>query len=608
MQVTHCARAQALLCSVYQPANMSSSSSQLKLNCLVLGDEPRHIFSVRISSAENVSALRELVKEKKSPRFDNVPINSLVLWKVSVPVDENFQASLGRLSFVEEESLFPIERLSNIFSDLPVKRHLHIIIQHPPAEEGEPNGSVCCKPHQFPSASFFPLLPLCLDYPTRLCISHPDLQKDRARKRRRLGSENILPDLRIAWKQPLPMLDDLRDFLQLPLDECQKIPISQYSFDTLLYEDPVDPDNSLTESDISKVFRVHNFYSIGRLSGNFTRVLSIDVPGKEATEETFHHFWDTHIRDVLQAILGPRVVELYRNSSYPLSTLMWRPDFWSLVDNLCLFRGEESAYNTSEDPRDELSSKLAGWPYPPAPYIFGNFFKAIDMKLMYKLGYFARGANVTFVAMTGNQDPRTKPSVHDLCSINLALRKNRIQHLLLMIRMVPLLPALAQLTGDRTYPEYRKLQRHVYCSKNSLILTFRLTRGGSKTMELQGTKVMKVYFDPATCVESVKHLKRIYGLLEEKRVPHTDQLVNSSIKMEPSRKWPYVRTSPLGHDRRPRGRDEILSAVMCILRALIVRFTFPGYSISVLNRTRSAIPHQTQLCIVIYDGKMSLEI
>ena len=102
-------------------------------------------------------------------------------------------------------------------------------------------------------------------------------------------------------------------------------------------------------------------------------------------------------------------------------------------------------------------------------------------------------------------------------------------------------------------------------------------------MELQGTKVMKVYFDPATCVESVKHLKRIYGLLEEKRVPHTDRLLDSSIKTEPPWKWPYVRTSPLGHDRRPRGRDGILNAVMCILRALIVGLLF---YISVLNRTK----------------------
>ena len=160
--------------------------------------------------------------------------------------------------------------------------------------------------------------------------------------------------------------------MQLPLDEDRKIPIHQVIFDRMKYEDPVDPDNSLTESDISRIFCVHDSHTIGQLSDNFTRALTITVPPKDATEKTFHHFWDTHICDVLEAILGTRVVELYRNSSYPPSTLMWRPDFWSLIDNLCLFRGEESASNTNEDPRDELSSKLAGWPYSPAPYIFGK--------------------------------------------------------------------------------------------------------------------------------------------------------------------------------------------------------------------------------------------
>ena len=132
----------------------------LELNCLVNEDGPRHTFTVKISKTESVSTLKEVIKKFLSPLFDNVPVNSFVLWKVSVPVDEKFQASLGRLSLVEEESLLPVEDLSNIFPDLPVKRHLHLVVQRPPAEEGEPNGSVCCKPYQFSSALFFPSSPV----------------------------------------------------------------------------------------------------------------------------------------------------------------------------------------------------------------------------------------------------------------------------------------------------------------------------------------------------------------------------------------------------------------------------------------------------------------
>jgi hypothetical protein len=50
---------------------------------LVLGDDPSHIFEIKIAPTESVSALKELIKEKKSPQFDDVPADYLKLWKVS---------------------------------------------------------------------------------------------------------------------------------------------------------------------------------------------------------------------------------------------------------------------------------------------------------------------------------------------------------------------------------------------------------------------------------------------------------------------------------------------------------------------------------------------
>lgn len=111
----------------------------LELNCVVLGDERNHIFNVEILATKTVSALKKAIKAEKSPLFDHVAADNLVLWKVSVPVDANLEASLAELSFVEEESLLPVERLSKTFSDAPVDGHLHIVVQRPP--DGEFRGS-----------------------------------------------------------------------------------------------------------------------------------------------------------------------------------------------------------------------------------------------------------------------------------------------------------------------------------------------------------------------------------------------------------------------------------------------------------------------------------
>jgi hypothetical protein len=57
----------------------------LELNCWVLGDDPDHVFTVKITGTENVSALKEEIKNKKRPVFDHIPADSLKLWKVGDP-------------------------------------------------------------------------------------------------------------------------------------------------------------------------------------------------------------------------------------------------------------------------------------------------------------------------------------------------------------------------------------------------------------------------------------------------------------------------------------------------------------------------------------------
>jgi len=65
-----------------------------------------------------------------------------------------------------------------------------------------------------------------------------------------------------------------------------------------------------------------------------------------------------------------------------------RPDLVILVRNICPFRGEEKAENSTADPSKELTDKFKEWIYGDAPYLFANY---------------ATGQYVTFVILTESE-------------------------------------------------------------------------------------------------------------------------------------------------------------------------------------------------------------
>jgi hypothetical protein len=73
-------------------------SNILELNCWVLGDDPRRVFSVEIVISKTVSALKKLIKDEKKHTFDGIDADLLDLWKVSdrallmykIPVDAHW--------------------------------------------------------------------------------------------------------------------------------------------------------------------------------------------------------------------------------------------------------------------------------------------------------------------------------------------------------------------------------------------------------------------------------------------------------------------------------------------------------------------------------------
>jgi hypothetical protein len=114
-------------------------ADRLVLNCLILGDDPRNVFHIKIPAMETVGELRDAMKEKIRPAFDHVPVNTMSLWQVSILMDGDFNEQLGKLKFANAESLLPVKRLSSLFSDPPAEEHVHIIVKPPPPSQFSPS-------------------------------------------------------------------------------------------------------------------------------------------------------------------------------------------------------------------------------------------------------------------------------------------------------------------------------------------------------------------------------------------------------------------------------------------------------------------------------------
>jgi hypothetical protein len=113
---------------VIQPLPLLDPTQLLSLNCFVLGDDLKKVFTVKINKTENVSILKDLIKEKKAPHLDHVDASDLNLWNVSISMDDDVDERLKNVNNLEP--LKPLLPLSQVFSRVE-ESHLHILIQAP---------------------------------------------------------------------------------------------------------------------------------------------------------------------------------------------------------------------------------------------------------------------------------------------------------------------------------------------------------------------------------------------------------------------------------------------------------------------------------------------
>ncbi|KAF8928395.1 hypothetical protein BGZ58_009679 [Dissophora ornata] len=118
------------------------TNDRLNLFCLV-DDEPlSSAFSVKATPNDTVDDLKNHIKAKKSPRFDDIAADELTLWRVSIPVpdddndddDDNDESPilLDSIPKSDKKRLKATHDLSDVFKEAPPKKTIHIIVQRPP--------------------------------------------------------------------------------------------------------------------------------------------------------------------------------------------------------------------------------------------------------------------------------------------------------------------------------------------------------------------------------------------------------------------------------------------------------------------------------------------
>ena len=111
----------------------TTKATTTTLFCLVLGDNPtKHAFPVEVSENDTIGKLKELIKTKKAPEFDDIAADKLTLWQVDIPREELItlgpDIDIQTLNGVE---LSPLMKISKAFNFGDVEEKLHIITTRP---------------------------------------------------------------------------------------------------------------------------------------------------------------------------------------------------------------------------------------------------------------------------------------------------------------------------------------------------------------------------------------------------------------------------------------------------------------------------------------------
>ncbi|KAF9580019.1 hypothetical protein BGW38_003496, partial [Lunasporangiospora selenospora] len=107
------------------------------LFCLVDGESTA--FPVSASTATTFGELKDLIKAKKAPEFDDVAADKLTLWRVSVPVPpKKNRKEIWLADVTSKDELDKTDDIADVFPEAPPKKTIHVIVQRPPPQVHAP--------------------------------------------------------------------------------------------------------------------------------------------------------------------------------------------------------------------------------------------------------------------------------------------------------------------------------------------------------------------------------------------------------------------------------------------------------------------------------------
>ena len=124
-------------------------------------------------------------------------------------------------------------------------------------------------------------------------------------------------------------------------------------------------------------------------------------------------------------------------------------------------------------------------------------------------------------------------------------------------------------------PEFSWIDRYVPASFLGLSLVLDILNRDRDMVRMYFTDVVFKEFRGANGAQCVTRLITIYGLLTSKRVPHVDTLVEYNLQHG----YPSVQLEPVGVAGLPDSGSQAFCAVVCVLKALQVRYDISGFII-----------------------------
>ncbi|KAG9061322.1 hypothetical protein KI688_007300 [Linnemannia hyalina] len=110
---------------------MPDGDNHLTPFCLVDGESTA--FSVEIDPTKTLDHPKGLIKTKQSPDFDDIVAKSLTLWRVSIPIlPKKERKDTLPADVPSKEELEEADDISEVFTEPPRKKTIHIIVQRPP--------------------------------------------------------------------------------------------------------------------------------------------------------------------------------------------------------------------------------------------------------------------------------------------------------------------------------------------------------------------------------------------------------------------------------------------------------------------------------------------